>query len=198
MPLEAFEHLNEQKKQTLLDAAVREFSDNPYERASIFNIAKSAGISRSGFYYYFADKEDIYSFLLDRICTELESMLVGEISVLDLPEKVFDHFAQFKGTEKQNLIFRVLENMKPSVQSFFASNMAKTQMIKNRLQIADMDKLKAETENDIRLFGFMTANCIVLALKAYYETDIPLDIIRGRLNRGLGYIKYGIVKEESR
>ena len=53
MPNEAFFHLEDGKKQVLLKSAIAEFSALPYEKVSIFKIAEKAGISRSGFYYYF-------------------------------------------------------------------------------------------------------------------------------------------------
>ena len=75
MPTEAFFHLEEQKKMVLLESAVSEFSALPYEKVSIFKIAQNAGVSRSGFYYYFKDKEDIYKYLIDQIKEEFMTEL---------------------------------------------------------------------------------------------------------------------------
>ncbi len=197
MPLEAFEHLNPDKKQKLIHAAIREFSDNPYERVSVFNIAKNAEISRSGFYYYFVDKEDVYGYLLEQLCTAFERELDGGCSVLELHRVVFDFFARYKGTEQQNLIFRVIENMKPSVQSVFASSISHPKF-HPCLQLRDTEKLKTFGEKDNNFFGFMTISCTVHALRAYYETDEPVESIRARLDRSMDFIKFGVVKEEFR
>ncbi|OZU89373.1 TetR family transcriptional regulator [Virgibacillus indicus] len=66
MPKQTFYNLPEDKRQTLLYAAEKEFSRVPVYEASISNIVKSAGIPRGSFYQYFEDKEDAYLFLLSQ------------------------------------------------------------------------------------------------------------------------------------
>lgn len=197
MPLEAFEHLNAEKKEKLINAAIREFSDYPYERASVFNIAKNAGISRSGFYYYFVDKEDIYHYLLDMLCQDFERELNEETSILNLHRIFFAFFAKFKGTERQNLIFRVLENMKPAVQDLFVSTLNRPGM-RAHIVFRDTYKLKTSDRQDNGFYVVTSINCTMHALKAYYETDIPVEKILERLDRYMEYLKFGVVKEEFR
>ncbi len=198
MPLEAFRHLEPQKKERLLAAARREFSEHPYERVSVFNIMKGAGVSRSGFYYYFKDKEDLYRYLLEQLRAEFERELRDDQSVLDIHRAVFDFFAKFKGTERQNLIFRVLENMKPAVQNLFAKSLVRPPTFDARFRLRDMEKLKAGSARDYGFFAFMVMSCTMNALKVYYETDEPAGEIRARLDRGIDYLKYGILKEAYR
>ncbi len=64
MPPEAFYKLPPDKKHAILDAAEQEFSAHSYDKVSVFNIARNAGMSRSGLYYYISGKEDIYQFML--------------------------------------------------------------------------------------------------------------------------------------
>src|SRR5690625_7858119 len=65
MPRLTFFNLPEHKKQTLLDAASKEFSRVPLAEASVANIVKTAEIPRGSFYQYFEDKEDAYFYLLN-------------------------------------------------------------------------------------------------------------------------------------
>lgn len=197
MPQEAFEHLSAEKKEKLVNAAIREFSEFPYERASVFNIAKNAGISRSGFYYYFNDKEDVYRYLLSELCRDFERHMERDISVLNLHRCFFSFFAKFKGTERQNLIFRVLENMKPSVQNMFINSL-KGPAIRPNVEFQDREKLKTSGEQDEGFWAIVAVTCTTHALKAYYETDEPAERILERLDRYMEYFKYGIVKEEYR
>ena len=67
MPKELFYALPEEKRKRILDAAVREFSQNEYHSASINQIIKLADISRGSFYLYFEDKRDIYIFLVEQV-----------------------------------------------------------------------------------------------------------------------------------
>ncbi|MBB6447103.1 TetR/AcrR family transcriptional regulator [Bacillus benzoevorans] len=65
MPKQTFFNLPEQKRKILMEAAEKEFTRVPIFEASIANIIKMANIPRGSFYQYFADKEDLYFYLLD-------------------------------------------------------------------------------------------------------------------------------------
>ncbi|MBY7145043.1 TetR family transcriptional regulator [Virgibacillus sp. NKC19-3] len=65
MPKPTFYKLPEDKRQTLIHAAEKEFSRVPLFEASISNIVKSAEIPRGSFYQYFEDKDDAFFYLLN-------------------------------------------------------------------------------------------------------------------------------------
>lgn len=67
MPTQTFFNLPEDKKQILINAAIKEFSRAPLYETSIANIVKEAAIPRGSFYQYFEDKEDLYFHLLQSI-----------------------------------------------------------------------------------------------------------------------------------
>ena len=81
MPMPAFDRLPPDKQDAIIDSAIAEFSENPYEKVSIFLIAKRAGMSRSGFYYYFSGKEDVYRCLLLRLLREFVETLPPAIDL---------------------------------------------------------------------------------------------------------------------
>ena len=64
MPSSTFLNLAPEKQEKLLTAAVREFTERPYNEASIKRISQSAGIPRGSFYRYFRDKEDLFRYLI--------------------------------------------------------------------------------------------------------------------------------------
>jgi len=70
LPKQTFFNLPEEKQATILDAAKREFARVPFAKASISNIIKDADISRGSFYQYFANKEDLFFYLLENIVKE--------------------------------------------------------------------------------------------------------------------------------
>lgn len=67
MPTTTFENLSEENRQKFLDAALEEFTENTYEKASIRHLCAKAGLSVGGFYCYFSSKEELYIYLLDRM-----------------------------------------------------------------------------------------------------------------------------------
>ena len=65
MPTERFLRLNDKKRDRILAASLKEFSEHPMEDISINRIIKDAGISRGSFYTYFEDKRDVFKYILD-------------------------------------------------------------------------------------------------------------------------------------
>ena len=82
LPKQTFFNLPKEKRESLISAAMKEFSRVPLSEASIANIIKDAAIPRGSFYQYFEDKEDIFYFLLEEYSSTLNqrfrSILVKE------------------------------------------------------------------------------------------------------------------------
>lgn len=76
---ETFLRLPEEKRTRFLDAAWEEFTRVPFSEASINQIVLRARIPRGSFYQYFADKEDLFFYLLDgmleHFCGEYSKIL---------------------------------------------------------------------------------------------------------------------------
>lgn len=71
MPSATFCNLPQEKQERLLAAASREFSRRPFSEASINQIIKDAGIPRGSFYMYFADKEDLFRYVMEGYVDQL-------------------------------------------------------------------------------------------------------------------------------
>lgn len=65
MPKPTFLNLPATKRQTIIDLAIAEFAEHPYQAASLSRIVERAGIAKGSLYQYFADKQDLYLFLVD-------------------------------------------------------------------------------------------------------------------------------------
>jgi AcrR family transcriptional regulator len=53
-----------ESKESILEAAIKVFSEKGYSQTTIREVAKEAGISVGGVYIYFKNKEDLYATLL--------------------------------------------------------------------------------------------------------------------------------------
>ena len=71
LPSSTFLNLAPEKQEKLLSAAVREFTERPYNEASINRIVREAGIPRGSFYMYFRDKEDLVHYLMEESINEM-------------------------------------------------------------------------------------------------------------------------------
>lgn len=64
MPSERFLRLPEEKQNLICQIAMDEFIHVPFEKVSINQIIRKAGISRGSFYTYFEDKRDLLEWVL--------------------------------------------------------------------------------------------------------------------------------------
>jgi AcrR family transcriptional regulator len=67
MPKQTFLNLPEEKRETIMNAAIEEFAEYGLENASTNRIVKNSGIAKGSFYQYFEDKQDVFMHLLDVI-----------------------------------------------------------------------------------------------------------------------------------
>ena len=70
------------KKEKIINAAIKEFSMYPFDKASTNNIIKNAGISKGLLFYYFDSKKELYeklvSFVINKIYNEVSSRINWE------------------------------------------------------------------------------------------------------------------------
>ncbi|NLM61486.1 MAG: TetR/AcrR family transcriptional regulator [Clostridiales bacterium] len=64
MPKETFFNLPDEKRNLIISAAMEEFSKASYDAASINQICKKSGIAKGSFYQYFADKLELYVYIM--------------------------------------------------------------------------------------------------------------------------------------
>lgn len=65
MPLSTFHNLSLARQEKILAAALAEFAAYDFQQASINRIVAALGISKGGFYRYFASKVDLYAYVLE-------------------------------------------------------------------------------------------------------------------------------------
>ncbi|CCJ34000.1 TetR/AcrR family transcriptional regulator [Caloramator australicus] len=65
--LKAFEKLSEEKRSKIIKAALEEFANNGYEKASTNRIVEKAEISKGLLFHYFKNKKRLYLYLIDYV-----------------------------------------------------------------------------------------------------------------------------------
>ncbi len=76
MPLPRFQKLETERREAILIAATQEFARRGFDGASYNQIIEEAGISKGAMYYYFADKEDLFT-----VIDEASSRLVETLEI---------------------------------------------------------------------------------------------------------------------
>ncbi|MFB1050237.1 TetR/AcrR family transcriptional regulator [Paraliobacillus sp. JSM ZJ581] len=83
---DTFENLDLEKKNRIINAALQEFSEEGYQRASTNRIVKAAGIGKGMLFYYFQNKQSLYHYLLNY---SLDLTLNDLLQRIDTSEKDF-------------------------------------------------------------------------------------------------------------
>lgn len=69
-----FKSLEAEKQERIINAALKEFARNGYDKASTNEIIKEAEISKGSLFNYFNSKKELYLFLLDYISEMIEGI----------------------------------------------------------------------------------------------------------------------------
>lgn len=83
MPTKTFFNLDPLKQTKILSIATHEFSELPFSEVSINKIVKKSEISRGSFYTYFADKHDLFFYLIEQV----KNNLINNINSVFLPKQ---------------------------------------------------------------------------------------------------------------
>ena len=99
MALPRFSKLSADRRLGLISAAAVEFAEKGYQGAVLEAIADTAGIGKSSFYYYFADKADLCHTVLDEAWRRLTAK--GRVDLEALTADTY--WTTFEEVIKQNL-----------------------------------------------------------------------------------------------
>jgi AcrR family transcriptional regulator len=64
MPNKTFDNLSDEKKEAVIEAALKEFTVHDFDSASLNDIITEIGIAKGSFYRYFNNKKDLYDYLI--------------------------------------------------------------------------------------------------------------------------------------
>ncbi|MED0951738.1 TetR family transcriptional regulator [Bacillus cereus] len=203
MPKQTFFNLEREKKEVLIQAAMKEFSRVPLFEASISNIIKDAGIPRGSFYQYFEDKEDIFFYLLsDHTKRDNEKL----ISILkendgDLFAAYFELYQyllkKFQNLENRNFFRNAFLNMNYKVENTLTRNMNEDDH-KSRLSeimiLINTEKLNITDEREIfHVMKIITAVTFHNLIQNFAK-ELPFDESVKSYALELSMLKKGLYK----
>ena len=94
MAFEAFEKLSADKKELILSAGMKEFSQKPYKEASTDSITKACGISKGLLFHYFGSKKAFYFYCLESAMEKLTAQAQSKEEVNDFYYILFSSMDQ--------------------------------------------------------------------------------------------------------
>lgn len=114
--MEKFFALSNEKQDTIRNAALACFAKHGYEKASINDIAVTAGISKASIFQYFGNKQALYQYLFNYCATQMKQAY--STSTLEETTDFFDRVWKASVMKVENL------KKHPHIASFIASVVA--------------------------------------------------------------------------
>ena len=115
------EAIRAEKRQLIMDTALKLFAEKGYSSTSINDIAQQANISKGLMYNYFDSKEDVLQSIWDKLTEEFAQMIdpnqTGEVTQAEAENFIDQTFEMLKNQrEKMKLYFQT--SFQPSVLDF--------------------------------------------------------------------------------
>ena len=194
MPTSTFFNLPPPKRERLLRAAEEEFSRKPFNEVSINRIVQAAEIPRGSFYQYFADKTDLFRYILSHFDQRLEDGVMLRIldacggDLLAMPLVLFDlildvirenrsEFQMFLSILRQNMgmdVGQLWDFMSIAQTVLDRADMSHLDVAGREEQIALLDMLLSSTAQ-----ALMTISCGKLTLEeSRKRLEVKIRIIR--------------------
>jgi AcrR family transcriptional regulator len=99
MPNKTFENLLDEKKEAVIQAALKEFTVHDYDSASLNDIISEIGIAKGSFYRYFDNKQDLYDYLieygLEKKFNYVSKVMNSADDLFDFILKITDSYIKF-------------------------------------------------------------------------------------------------------
>lgn len=198
MPNKSFFNLPEEKRQKIINGAFKEFSENTYDKASIFEIAKNADVSRTSIYFYFKDKLDVYQYLINLIMVpHLKQIKEGqqEYPLFYLAKNLFKFFLEFYNTEYHNFVVNLFINMNPFNIRYFTHNLSQDCIQVPCGIIINKEKIDVKNEEDINIISFTIMSNMAVCVSEYFSNQKTKEQAESHFYRTLEIIENGVIKK---
>ena len=204
MPSETFSRLSEEKKDKLIKAAFKEFSNANFNDASINKIIKAAGISRGSFYMYFEDKKDLYFYLLEqygeKLLAKMKKILVKENGDLFLMFKaiIIESYNSFRN---DNFVFfkKSLENITLIEESERTFGFRDKKLFIELIPNINLELLNDNAKKHVEVIFAINMHLLIVNLIRLFKKDSLDSKIINNYYEELDILKNGAVlkKEEN-
>lgn len=208
MVSQTFLNLKEDKKQRIIDAALKEFSERSFNDASITNIVKNAKISRGSFYQYFGSKENLYEYLVSylyiRHRKDLYNILTdnsGNLydSLMEFYDRYIDemvsseYFAFYKNTFLYVNHFLIGQD---GLFSLSNQTSRRKRQQEQFIDVIDIEDLNTDSGKQLLEYIYFTVNLIHHMIIDGFVSGLELQEIKERSFRAVNWLYYGISKKD--
>lgn len=176
------------KKQLIIQSAIEVFCDNGFEKTTISNVARHAGIGKGTVYGYFKSKEELFS---NCVIAMFDYFNDGFMEILsqDIPfrEKLNSCFKHTETLLSRASMGISLINKKPTGELIFLADIMKTEadFLKNNLFVAtktaiDNGEIRSDIDIETVTFYIQISVLIIMQSASNDKTNITMidDILK--------------------
>lgn len=204
MPTKTFFNLSEEKKQRLLDAALKEFSRVPVSEASINNIVKTAGIARGSFYQYFNDKEDLYFYFIGILRQDSRNLLYDNFkkakgNLFEGYKMYFPKLLKWVMNEQNkniyrhmflNMNYRTTKEVSPETSK--KPEQSRKYHIDSLKEIADLERLQLDDEEDFYLLIKFITSLLNQTIGEGFANEESQQTMCKTFNKKINWLENGV------
>lgn len=204
MPKDTFYNLSKEKRDFIIQAAMKVFSNQSFNEASISEIIRHADISRGSFYQYFDDKLDLYKYLIGLFKKNYHSLMLKKFQDHDgdfyLGYKTYScyYIRSIRESEK----FGFFENLFLSMNyQLNRENINVLFTTDNKLRLYDvinLDNVRISDQDELmEVLQFLHEILNSAIMEGFWRSYTIEETQEAYLKR-LDWVFYGIVLEEQR
>jgi Transcriptional regulator len=203
MPKQTFLNLPKEKQQTLINAALKEFSRVPLNEALISNIIAEADIPRGSFYQYFENKEDLFYYVFSTYAKKGERAFINTLKKNngDLLDTFVDLYGRMleliENDEKKGYFKNLFMNMNHKVDNAFSPSMKKhnhSKIIKDFYDLIDRDKLNISDMSDIRHIVIIIKSVTIHNMMMVFANNVNKEDALEKYKTEINLLKNGLYK----
>ena len=202
--LDKFLALTEEKRTTILNAALQCFGKFGYEKASINDIAVAAHISKASVFQYFGSKKQLYIYLLEYCKKIIEGIFDKE--ALDSQTDLFDRIMtsskiEMEGFKTQPFILQfissVWEETSPDVLDSLVILTEETCKFRNDMILREDDALKFKNPEDAGpVFQMLLLMAEGYAARYRGADTFDFDTVMDDFQKNIAILRKNFYKEE--
>ncbi len=202
--MDKFLALTEEKRTTILNAALQCFGKFGYEKASINDIAVAAHISKASVFQYFGSKKHLYIYLLEYCKKIIEGIFDKE--ALDSQTDLFDRIMTSSKIEMESFktqpfillfISSVWEETSPDVLDSLVILTEETCKFRNDMILREDDALKFKNPEDAGpVFQMLLLMAEGYAARYRGADTFDFDTVMDDFQKNIAILRKNFYKEE--
>jgi AcrR family transcriptional regulator len=184
------------RRNSILDAALDEFSARGFAAARLDDVAKRAGIAKGTIYLYFADKESLFQelirFKMGPVVGTLESLFAADLPIRVIAEQAIEIFiSEIYGTHRKQVLRLIISEGPrfPALAEFYYREVL-SRILKGVRTILRRAWARGELADDalVRFPQLVGApGIIAIVWSGLFDRFEPLDL-RGMMQAQFNYL----------